>query len=51
MPKINNPARRGDELVHIIVETPIKLSAEEKKIYEQLAKLEEEKGSKKKGFF
>ena len=51
VPKINNPARRGDELVHIIVETPIKLSAEEKKIYEQLAKLEEEKGSKKKGFF
>lgn len=43
VPKINNSARRGDQLVQIIVETPQKLSAEEKKIYEQLAKLEQEK--------
>lgn len=43
VPRLNNPARRGDQLIHIIVETPTKLSAEEKKIYEQLARLEQEK--------
>ena len=49
VPKLNNPARRGDQLVHITVETPLKLSTEEKKIYEQLARLEQEKRKKKFG--
>ena len=50
IPKLNNLARRGDELVIITIETPTKLSAEEKKIFEQLAKLQQEQGGKK-GFF
>lgn len=48
VPKLNNPARRGDELIQITVETPTKLSAEEKKLLEQLAKIQEQKGGKKK---
>ena len=40
VPKLNNAARRGDELVVVIIETPTKLSSEEKKIFEELAKLE-----------
>ena len=52
VPKLNNPARRGDQLIQITVETPNKLSPEEKKIFEQLAKIQEEKGyGKKFGFF
>ena len=51
VPKLNNPARKGDQLVHIKVETPSKLSAEEKQIFEQLAKIQEEKNPKKFGFF
>ena len=50
VPKLNNPARRGDELVQITIETPSKLSAEEKKIFEQLAKIQQEKQGKKFGF-
>ena len=50
IPKINNPARRGDQLVQITVETPSKLSPEEKKLFEQLEKLQQEKGRKKFGF-
>ena len=51
VPKLNNPARRGDELVQITVETPTKLSPEEHKIFEQLAKIQQEKGGKKFGIF
>lgn len=51
VPKLNNPARRGDELVQITVETPAKLSAEEKRIFEQLAELQQNKGTKKFGIF
>jgi molecular chaperone DnaJ len=39
VPQLNNPARRGDEVVHLMVETPAKLSAEERKLLEQLAEL------------
>lgn len=51
VPKLNNLARRGDELVQITIETPKKLSPEEKKIFEQLEKIQEQKGEKKHGFF
>jgi molecular chaperone DnaJ len=51
VPKLNNPARRGDELVQITVETPTKLSPEERKIFEQLSKIQQEKGGKKFGLF
>ena len=50
VPKLNNPGRRGDELIQITVETPTKLSAEEKKLLEQLAQIQEQKGGKKWGF-
>ncbi len=43
VPRFNNPTRRGDQVVHLIVETPIKLSAEEKKLLEKLAELRNEK--------
>jgi len=51
VPKLSNPARRGDELIEIFVETPTKLSAEERKIFEQLEKIQKEKEGKKKGLF
>ncbi len=40
--KLSNTQKRGDQLVHIIVKTPEKLSAEEKKLFEQLAILRKE---------
>ena len=40
VPRFNSPsARRGDQVVHVAVETPTKLSAEEKSLLEQLAQL------------
>lgn len=43
VPYLNNPSRRGDQIVHVAVETPTKLSSEEKKLFEQLAELRHEK--------
>lgn len=43
VPHLNNPNRRGDQLVHLIVETPRKLSSEERRLLEQLAELRGEK--------
>lgn len=51
VPKLNNLARRGDELIEIIIATPTKLSTEERKIFEQLEKIQQEKGGKKFGIF
>ena len=39
VPRLNNPSRRGDEIVHLILQTPLKLSGEEKKLLEKLAEL------------
>jgi DnaJ-class molecular chaperone len=39
VPRLNNPTRRGDQIVHLIVQTPAKLSSEEKKLLEKLAEL------------
>lgn len=50
VPKLNNLARRGDQIVEIIVETPTKLSSEEKKLFEELSKLEKSKPENKKKF-
>jgi len=36
-------SQRGDQIVHIIVETPAKLSGEEKKLFERLAEIRNEK--------
>lgn len=43
VPRMNNPARRGDQIVHIVVETPTKLSGEERKLLQRLAELRGEK--------
>jgi len=50
VPKLNNAARRGDQLVEILVETPSKLTGEEKKLFEELSKLEKAKPENKKKF-
>jgi len=36
-------SQRGDQIVHVIVETPAKLSGEERKLFERLAELRNEK--------
>ncbi|CAN5324380.1 molecular chaperone DnaJ [soil metagenome] len=43
VPRFNNPSRRGDQIVHLVVETPTKLTSEEKKLLEQLAELRSER--------
>lgn len=43
VPRFNNPTRRGDHLVHVVVETPTKLNSEERKLLERLAELRGEK--------
>ncbi|PWT96725.1 MAG: molecular chaperone DnaJ [Candidatus Melainabacteria bacterium] len=42
VPRLGNPARRGDQLVHLTVTTPTKLSSEERKLLEKLAQLRSE---------
>ncbi len=42
VPRFNNPQRRGDQIVHISIETPGKLSSEERKLFERLAELRKE---------
>ena len=42
-PQLSNPSVRGDQIVHFFVETPTKLSAEEKKLLERLAEMRGEK--------
>jgi molecular chaperone DnaJ len=42
VPRLGNPGRRGDELVHLTVTTPTKLSGEERKLLEKLAQLRSE---------
>lgn len=39
VPILNNPSKRGDQVVHLFVETPVRLSGQEKKILEELAQL------------
>jgi molecular chaperone DnaJ len=52
IPRLNSPNKRGNQLVKIIVETPAKITSEERKLFEQLEKMQEEKKEgKKKGFF
>lgn len=52
LPSLNHPASRGDQYVRIEIDVPKKLSAEEKKLLQELAKLRQEKVQvKKKGFF
>jgi molecular chaperone DnaJ len=39
VPQLGNPQKRGDQLVHVVVETPTKLSEEEKQLLKKLAEL------------
>lgn len=43
VPKFNMPTRRGDQIVHVVVETPSKVSSEERKLLEKLAELRGER--------
>lgn len=43
IPHLNNPDRRGDQLVHLAIETPTRLSDEEKELYRKLAELRGER--------
>lgn len=43
VPRFNSPQRRGDQVVHVVVETPTKLNAEERKLLEKLAELRNER--------
>jgi molecular chaperone DnaJ len=43
VPQLSNPERRGDQLVHLFIETPTKLNDEEKELYRKLAELRGEK--------
>ncbi len=42
VPLLNSPNRRGDQIVHINLKTPNKLSKEEKELFERLAQLQKE---------
>lgn len=42
VPLLNSPNRRGDQIVHINLKTPNKLSREEKELFERLAELQKE---------
>lgn len=39
VPRLSNPLRRGDQVVHLVVETPTKLGSEERKLFEKLAEV------------
>ncbi|MBX9686135.1 MAG: molecular chaperone DnaJ, partial [Candidatus Obscuribacterales bacterium] len=43
VPYLSNSEKRGDQLVHLLIETPLKLSEEEKELYKKLAELRGEK--------
>lgn len=43
VPHLSNPEKRGDQQVHLWIETPTKLSDEEKELYSKLAELRGEK--------
>lgn len=46
VPYLNNPNRRGDQYVHLIVTTPTNLNEEQKKLLKRLEEIEVEKASK-----
>lgn len=43
VPRFNQPGKRGDQVVHLVVETPTRLTGEEKRLLEKLAELRGEK--------
>ncbi len=51
VPKLGNPAVRGDHLISVAIDIPTKLTAEERPLLEQLAKLKGDRtGKGGKGF-
>lgn len=42
VPYLNTPGKRGDQIIHLQVDTPTRLSSEEKKLLEKLAELRKE---------
>lgn len=51
MPRPNEPRRRGDMYMRIIVQTPMQLTERERELYRELAELNNQKVSEEKGFF
>ena len=52
IPSVNNPKRRGDQRFVVVVETPTKLSKEQKELLRQLdGSMDKSSGSKSKKFF
>jgi molecular chaperone DnaJ len=52
MPALDDPRRKGDLLVQIVVETPARLSAEQEELFRRLAELEHAAhANQKKGLF
>jgi DnaJ-class molecular chaperone len=51
VPYLNTPSRRGDQFIKINVVTPINLSDEEKRLFERLAEIHNEKLKKDGHFF
>ncbi|MBK9143821.1 MAG: molecular chaperone DnaJ [Candidatus Melainabacteria bacterium] len=43
VPMLNQPSRRGDQIVHVKLKTPTKISREEKDLFARLAELQGEK--------
>jgi molecular chaperone DnaJ len=39
VPRLGNPNRRGDQIVHLVVRTPTKITSEERELLEKLAQL------------
>jgi len=46
VPYLNNPSRRGDQYVRLLVVTPQSLNDEQKKLFKRLEEIEQEKASK-----
>jgi len=51
LPEVNNPRYRGDILVKVHVETPDRLSAEEKELYQKLLDMRNRKSAPEEGIF
>jgi molecular chaperone DnaJ len=51
LPEVNSPRYKGDILVKIHVETPARVSSEEKDLFKRLLEIENKKSNKSGGFF
>lgn len=51
LPQVNSTRYKGDIIVKVDIDVPNKLSSEEKKLYQELLEIEENKSDKESGFF